>query len=80
MACELLECGMPTVLAQNVSYALPVRKTTLFCGNSSPTIQQSNVYDFASSSAVTLVNGQADLSGGFLRATTANALVILAQA
>lgn len=79
MPTELLSCGVPHALTTNRVYALPVCKTTVFTGDSSPALEQSNVLDFSTKSAVTLTGGMASLAGGFMRATTGTPIVILSR-
>jgi hypothetical protein len=73
---ELLPVGTPVTLVANVIYALPAVNTTLFTDATTPTIQQSNTSAFTANVAVTLTGGQANLAGGFIRAT-ANTPIIL---
>jgi hypothetical protein len=77
MPTGLVPCGSPTTLTQNVVYALPVVKTTLFTDTATPTIQLSNTSAFTTNVAVTLTGGTATLTGGFIRSTAGDALVTL---
>ena len=77
MPTGLLSCGYPYTITQNVVYALPVVKTTVFCGDSAPTLEQSNTVDFTAKSAVTLTAGQAQLAGGFIRSTGPTPVTII---
>jgi hypothetical protein len=79
MPIQLLPCGTPVVLVQNVVYALPVVKTTLFTDTGSPTLQQSNTAAFTANAPVTLTGGMASVAGGFLRATSAGVTVTLSR-
>lgn len=58
-------------LEQNEVVALGSRVYRLFCDAAAPTFFQSNTEAFTVSVAVTLVDGQADVAGGFLRVTSA---------
>jgi len=76
MPVQLLPVGTPFLMLANVAYALPAVKTTLFTDGATPTITQSGDAAFTANSAVTLTGGQAQLAGGFIKAT-ANTLVTL---
>ena len=76
---SLLSCGVAHTLGTNVVYALPVCKTTIFCGDSSPALEQSNVETFLTKSSVTLTGGLGSCAGGFIRATTGTPIVILSR-
>jgi hypothetical protein len=67
----LLSVGYAQPIVQNQIYALPARRVLLFTQDVAPTYFQSSDVSFAVSVAVTLVNGQAELAGGFLRCTSA---------
>lgn len=71
MPTELLTIGPITSITQNVIYALPARSVIMFSDATGPTFFQSNTAAFTASIAVTLVNGQATLAGGFIRCTSA---------
>lgn len=69
---EKLNTGPVSTLVQNTIYALPSRRCLLFCTSATPTLQQSNSPTFADTPAtITLVGGQAEVSGSFIRATSA---------
>lgn len=70
MAQRLLSIGYPQTIAQNEIVALPSRRVLLFSQDAAPTFFQSNDPAFATSVAVTLTNGQAELGAGFLRCTS----------
>lgn len=76
---DLLSNGPLYTLLQNVIYALPAVKSTLFTDTATPTIQVSNSPTFATNAAVTLVAGQATVVGGFIRSTAGNAVINLAR-
>lgn len=76
---DLLSNGPLYTLVQNVIYALPAVKSTLFTDTATPTIQVSNSPTFATNAAVTLVAGSATVVGGFIRSTAGNAVVNLAR-
>jgi hypothetical protein len=69
MPTELLSCGPIQTLLQNVVYALPACRCLLFTDGAAPTLQQSTTLAFTANVAVVLTNGQAELSGGFIRCT-----------
>jgi len=71
MASALLRIGYPIPIVQNTIYALPSCKVKMFSDATAPTFQQSTDVLFTANAAVTLVNGQAELCGGFLRCTSA---------
>jgi len=71
MPTQLLSIGYPQAITQNTIYALPSKRVLLFTQDAAPTFFQSTDVSFAVSVAVTLVNGQAELAGGFLRCTSA---------
>jgi hypothetical protein len=72
-----LQLGVTTTLTQNISYALPGRKCKLYSSTANPTFTQSNDVAFAASTACTLVEGAYEMSGGFIRSTAGDAVVIL---
>lgn len=76
MPVQLLPVGTPVLMLANVIYALPAVNVTMFTDAAAPTVAQSNTAAFTANSAVTLTGGQANLSGGFVRAT-ADTLVTL---
>lgn len=71
MPTELLLIGHPIAIVQNTIYALPARRVLIFSDAATPTFFQSNTSAFTASIAVTLVDGQAELAGGFIRCTSA---------
>ena len=75
---EYISPGRPTTLLQNVVYALPAFKCTLYA-TGAPTIVQSNTQDMAVTTAVTLVDGQATVAGSFIKCTSGNIVVDLAR-
>jgi hypothetical protein len=75
---QLIPFGPPTVMATNVIYATPGgAKASVFCGDATPTIEQSNVQDFATKSAVTFTGGLGTVVGAFIRATAGTPTVVL---
>ena len=81
MPTERLTMGPLLTLLQNVVYALPACRVRLFTNTAAPTVQQSNDPAFGTFVAVAFTDGAAELSGGFLRVTTAaGALVTLKRA
>lgn len=71
MPMEALQMGYVIPITQNTIYALPSRRVLMFCDAATPTFFQSNTEAFTASIAVVLANGQAELSGGFIRCTSA---------
>jgi hypothetical protein len=69
MPTELLPIGPPITLLQNVIYALPASHSRLFTDGAAPTIQQSTTVAFTANVVMPLVNGQAEVAGGFIRCT-----------
>ncbi len=57
MPTESLSIGPPITLVQNQIYALPAVACTLFCSNTTPTLQVSNDPAFATNIALTLTAG-----------------------
>lgn len=71
MPTEVLSIGYPIPIVQNTIYALPSRRVLMFSDAAGPTFFQSNTLAFTVSVAVVLTNGEAELSGGFIRCTSA---------
>lgn len=69
MPTELLPIGPIVTLLQNVIYALPASRCLLFTDGAAPTLQQSTTVGFTANVALVLTNGQAEVSGGFIRCT-----------
>ncbi len=76
---ELLSIGPLITMTQNVVYALPRRRCKLYTNTAGATFQQSNDSTFASSTAVTLVEGGYEVSATFIRSTAGDALVSLTK-
>jgi hypothetical protein len=76
MPTQLLSVGYPQPITQNTIFALPSRRVRMFSPDAGATFFQANDVSFAVSVAVTLVDGMADLAGGFLRCTSANPTII----
>jgi hypothetical protein len=76
MPTQLLSPGPPTPLVQNQVYALPAVACILFA-DTAATLQLSNTLAFTSNIPVVLTNGAAQVASGFIRATTAGAVVTL---
>jgi len=64
-----LVIGPLQVMVQNTIYSLPSKRVLLFTDGAAPTIQQSTTEAFTANVAVTLVGGQAEVAGGFIRET-----------
>lgn len=75
----VISLSFPITLVQNTIYALPTKSCRLFCDTAAAAFQQSNTVEFTANVAVTLVDGQATLNGGFIRSTAGNALVMLKE-
>lgn len=76
---ELISIGPLTTLKQNTVYALPAARCKLYTNTTGATIVQSNDSAFASSTAMTLVEGAYEVAGGFVKATSGDVLVKLAR-
>ena len=77
MPTQLLSFGVPYTLLTNVVYALPVAKANVYSGDTTPTLEVSNVVDFAAKTAVTFTAGVATLTGLFVRATAGTPTIVL---
>lgn len=77
MATPSIMVGVLTTIVQNTIYALPPRVVKLYTSATTPTIQQSSDVAFATSTAVTLTDGTAEIAGAFLRCTTGNIAIII---
>ena len=71
MATEALTIGNQIALTQNTIYALPPKRVTMFSDATTPSFFQSKTVAFTASVLCTLVNGQMELAGGFIRCTSA---------
>ena len=80
MPTELLTSGFPIVLKTNVVYALPHYKAEIYSSDATPTLEQSNVFDFATKSTLTFTSGVASASGLFLRATAGTPTIVIKRA
>lgn len=76
MSIQQLSVGYAQQLITNVIYALPGMTVRIFVDGAAPTLFQSNDSAFTVSVAVVLVDGQAELAGGFIRCTSASAPLI----
>ena len=74
---ELLPVGIPTTLTQNVIYALPARRCLLFVDTAGAALEQSNTDVMTADVNVTLVDGQVEVVGGFIRSTAGDCIVTL---
>jgi len=77
MPTELLTMGNPWTMVTNRVYALPGTGTNLYTDSAGAAFEQSNVIDFSTKSAITLVNGSAKVYAAFIRATAGTPLVVL---
>lgn len=76
MPTQLLSIGPPMPLVQNQIYALPSVSCDLFA-DTAATLQVSNTLAFTANQALTLTNGVSPVAGGFLKCTTAGAIISL---
>lgn len=74
---RLLTAGQVHSIAQNVVYALPSQRCLIFTDATTPTLVQSTTEAFTASVAVTLVNGQQELAGMFIKLTSAGPINII---
>lgn len=77
MPTQYIQTGSVFSMVQNTIYGLPSRRCLLFTDATTPTIQQSTTVAFSANAVVTLADGQAELSGAFIRCTSATINVIL---
>lgn len=77
MATPLLLSGIPTLMAQNLVFALPARRCLFFTDAAAPTIQQSTDVGFTNNIVLTLSSGAAEVAGAFIRCTTGNITVLV---
>lgn len=76
MPTEMFSIGYPHTMVQNQVYALPARRCQLY--TDSATLVLSTTQAFTASKTLTLdSNNQAEVSGGFIKNTAADALVTL---
>lgn len=80
MATELLSFGPPTTLIQNIVYALPTKKAKLYTNTAAAVFQQSNDFAFATSSAVTQIEGAYEVSAAFIRVTNVGGALVTLKA
>jgi hypothetical protein len=76
---ESIPIGPPVALVQNQVYALPGLACILFT-DTAGTFQLSNSLAFTANVPVVLTNGAAPVSAGWIRATTAGAVITLRKA
>jgi len=74
---ELLSIGGPHTLVQNTIYALPARRCLLFVDTAGAALEQSNTDVMTADVNITLVDGQKEVAGGFIRSTAANCIITL---
>lgn len=74
---QLLSIGYPQTLTKNVIYALPGRRCLLFCDTAGAALEQSNTAAMTADVNLTLVDGQSEVAGAFIRSTAADAIVTL---
>ena len=73
----LLSVGGPHTLTQNTIYALPARRCLLFVDTAGAALEQSNTSVMTADVNITLVDGQKEVAGGFIRSTAADCIVML---
>lgn len=74
---QLLSIGYPQTLTHNVIYALPARRCLLFVDTAGAALEQSNTSVMTADVNMTLVDGQHEVAGGFIRSTAADCIVTL---
>jgi hypothetical protein len=75
---ETLSPGRPISILQNVVYALPTRRASLYTSDAAPTLVQSNDPLMVATTAVTLVEGQyTNVGGEFIKCTSGNITIQL---
>lgn len=79
MPTTVLSAGPPTLMVQNVVYALPGVKCTLF-SDTAGTFEQSSILAGPFIATAVLAGGQVDLAGAFIRCTTASPTVTVKRA
>lgn len=73
----LLSIGGPHTLTQNVIYALPGKRCLLFVDTAGAALEQSNTAVMTADVNMTLVDGQQEVAGGFIRSTAGDCIVML---
>lgn len=79
MPTQLLSFGIPYVLQANTVYALPSTKGTVFCADTTPGIEVSNLFDFSIKQSLTLSAGVSTAGGKFVRATSGTPSICLSR-
>lgn len=79
MPTEVLSIGPPQLMVQNIVYALPAVKVTMFT-NTAGTYEQASILAGPFIATVALAGGQVELAGAFVRCTTASPTVTLKRA
>ena len=75
---DILSAGRPIAILQNVVYALPVRRCSLYSSDAAAVFVQSNDPLMAVTTAVTLTEGgYTNVGGGFIKCTSGNVTVEL---
>lgn len=77
---QLLSIGYVQTLVQNQVYALPACRVLLHTDAATPTIVQSDVAAFTTSTAITLVDGEAEVGGAFIKCTSAGPINVILKA
>lgn len=74
---QLLSIGYPQTLTKDVIYALPASRCLLFVDTAGAALEQSNTDVMTADVNITLVDGQKEVAGGFIRSTAADCIVTL---
>ena len=74
---QLLSIGYPQTLIKDAIYALPGRRCLLFVDTAGAALEQSNTAVMTADVNITLVDGQKEVAGGFIRSTAADCIVVL---
>jgi hypothetical protein len=69
---QYIQIGPVFDMVQNTIYAIPGRRCLLFTDGVAAAIQQSTDVGFTANVVATLVIGQAEVAGGFVRCTSGN--------
>lgn len=77
MPTELLSIGRPIPIIQDIPYALPARRVSIYTNDVAATLVQSNDPAMVVTTPVTLVEGQFTVSGAFIKSTGGNITVTL---
>ena len=79
MPTTVISFGPPTLMVQNIVYALPSARGLLF-SDTAGTFEQSSILAGPFIATVALAGGQIEVAGGFIRCTTASPTVTIKRA